>query len=538
MVRAKTKIDELSETDRKSLVERLLKLQDKKCYLCGENIDLDLDKVAIDHIIPITNAPSLDNESNWALVHLNCNSEKEAKDMRLARILLRYKKDKKNNSKLTLKDVLSIFGGSKKPLRIKIVDNKAILKYEDGDQELQKELEVYEDKKNSFKSIYTVLPIEYIFHDSELNPRGIGDNVKAIIDEFFHGNPQLHVCLCRITIQNNEGQVLLFDGQHKATAQIYDGVRHLPVRVFINPDKERLKEVNRRAHKELRQIEFFKSILDELGSDIFADEFKKFLDDPENRMKSEKAFIDSLPYDRREEMKGYLKNNIKAMIKQPPKGENKFFKFVEQGAARSKVWPISYDSVEKTVFHFFVDLTPCEYELPKEENEDYVRILERDNVIRLTNLIADKVLIEFFDESIGVFKIEDRLQKGENIPEYHLRAYRIFRPRVFLVWCEFLAEAIGQILLIRKRINKNMKDKGRIFWVKLAEEDWQDIERMIDALASHKIWMDKTKVVSNILIETHTDKVRKFLEQGEIEGLGKVLDEPIDTSFFTSALNN
>jgi len=77
-------------------------------------------------------------------------------------------------------------------------------------------------------------------------------------------------------------KVLQFDGQHKAVSQLYNERKYLILRIFIKEDKEKLKETNWRAHTELRQIEFFKSISARVGSGIFAKRFRKYLESTED----------------------------------------------------------------------------------------------------------------------------------------------------------------------------------------------------------------------------------------------------------------
>ena len=66
--------------------------------------------------------------------------------------------------------------------------------------------------------------------------------------------PQLHLSLVRI---DNE-KLKVFDGQHKAVAQILLGARKLVVRIFLNPNIDRLTETNTNAGSTLRQIAFDK----------------------------------------------------------------------------------------------------------------------------------------------------------------------------------------------------------------------------------------------------------------------------------------
>ena len=62
---------------------------------------------------------------------------------------------------------------------------------------------------------------------------------------------------------------MLFDGQHKAAAQIFLNTRNLPVRVFINPDTKKLIDTNLHAGTTLKQVAFDKSVISGLGSLIY-----------------------------------------------------------------------------------------------------------------------------------------------------------------------------------------------------------------------------------------------------------------------------
>src|SRR5439155_1943248 len=72
------------------------------------------------------------------------------------------------------------------------------------------------------KSFVGMMPFTCIHHDEDINPRSIAD-LEPMIEEFYNGNPQLQPSLATLTIKGNEGKapILVFDGQHKAAAQLY-----------------------------------------------------------------------------------------------------------------------------------------------------------------------------------------------------------------------------------------------------------------------------------------------------------------------------
>lgn len=261
----------LSKDEKKELTKRLMRCQGNTCFLCQHEIKLKADETEIDHIVPIAD-DGRDEEGNWALLHPSCNSKKRAKNLNLARILIKWDSlREKYGGALSIQQILTKFGGDKEEVYIEESGGKISLRF----SEENREFTLYTDPSNSnYKFFFGLLPISILTHDIELNPRKIIDIDKLII-EFWRNNPQLHVALCRVHFEGNNGKskILLFDGQHKTAAQILLGRKEVPVRVFVNPPKDNLKEVNRRAHKELRQIEFFRSVLDSLGEDIFSVNF-------------------------------------------------------------------------------------------------------------------------------------------------------------------------------------------------------------------------------------------------------------------------
>ena len=68
----------------------------------------------------------------------------------------------------------------------------------------------------------------------------------------------------------------MFDGQHKAAAQILIGSRKLPVRVFVEPDLNVLLQANTNAAEKLRQVAFDTAVMRHLGSTLYAERVKQY----------------------------------------------------------------------------------------------------------------------------------------------------------------------------------------------------------------------------------------------------------------------
>jgi sugar lactone lactonase YvrE len=79
-----------------------------------------------------------------------------------------------------------------------------------------------------------------------------------------------------MTSKGGKSAVHVFDGQHKAAAQIMLGAKAMPVRVFIDPDPDTLITTNTNAGTTLKQVAFDKSVQRHLGSTLYRDRIERF----------------------------------------------------------------------------------------------------------------------------------------------------------------------------------------------------------------------------------------------------------------------
>jgi len=532
--------------------ERLYKFQNGKCFLCDEPLDLNnVKNMHLDHKkAQAEKGP--DDESNWVLLCSNCNLKKSDMPLQLAKNRLQFERDKKKyGESFTLGKVFDIMrnGAEGKPLLMrKMGGNMIELEFiEETGTQVKRQLHVCDDVvATGTKSVFLELPLSHLFHDSDLNPRAISEKDVNLIDEFYYRNPQLHFCLGRIERIEELGDSMkikawVFDGQHKAAARLYNGWRTLPVRLFIEYDYEQLKQTNFRAHTDLVQMEFFKSITSEVGSGVFADAFKQYLEKHSRENVTENIFLQSieLPRDRSEmsrHFKQWLEYNILHPEKNNPSRQNKMTPFIEGEKTRKRQKPISYDSFEKSIMRYFVYMYPSDDLIApsgSEHSTSYLRFEERDNLIKLMNMIADKILIGKFDITKGADKLENRLSKGEKFLDDHVRAYRIFRPRVFEVWCEVLREVVKTSLKIKGKLSEKNAHDGKILWCKLSNDDWQQMDAMLNKIFNHKVWETKDREMIEAIGTTKKDIAEAFITEGKI-GDKKAFEPPINTQYLLS----
>ena len=162
--------------------------------------------------------------------------------------------------------------------------------------------------------------------------------------------PQLHIALAWWAPEpDGAGQLKVFDGQHKAAAQILLGVKELPVRVFVQPDTNVLLQANTNAGDKLRQVAFDTAVIRHLGSSLFVERIRQY-----QTMKgfredyygfSERDLVSFFRGERREST--LVVDSVRDQMTHST--ENRLKEFVEwsgKGADR----PLAYSTIERTFF--------------------------------------------------------------------------------------------------------------------------------------------------------------------------------------------
>ena len=342
----------LTPDQRKALEKRLYETQEGKCFICEKPIDLVLhaDAIDIDHVEPLKTGGK-DDPANFALTHASCNRSKQARDLRVARVLARFLSVKdevaNENRGPNLGDVLRRYAGAVFDLPLRVQDGTVSYSLPDMHRNEVVRVPLYSDELSGLQYFFVKLPIEYLFHNDRINPRAIGGSLNGLIEEFHKKRPQLQVCLAWAEMKPNDLKikVRVFDGQHKATAQVLLGVRELPMRVFLNPNLDTLLTANTNAGTTLRQIAFDKSVQRHLGSALFLDRLERYRkdrglpSDAENF--SERDLVNHFKGEWRE-MRRYILDAVRDGITHHP--DNKLKDYIEFGG-KGKERPLSYSSM-------------------------------------------------------------------------------------------------------------------------------------------------------------------------------------------------
>lgn len=484
-------LDALSGDEYKALSKKLWAIQNHRCFICEEEIDLDVQTTNIDHIHPLVTGGK-DEENNFAITHEYCNKSKQDADLVVAKKIVQLDKILKaaENKKESpsLKHVLSCNGGAKYPFKFKIENGNLIYSFDElGDTKVRK-TEFFIDELSKEQTAYINVPIEYLFHDDFLNPRGLNSSVNLLIKEFYKSNPQLQIALARM----DGNKIKLFDGQHKTVAQIMLGVKKIVIRLFINPDLDRLMETNLNAGKKLRQIAFDKSIVRQLHDTLYAERIRKYQTDhslaEDDYSFSEQQLVEHFKGEKGN-VKTYIINSQKNAVTHDQKNKlQAYINFEGRGFAL----PLSYSTFEKTLLATFINAktvlsSPINYKAEEGLNP---RTLEKEQLVQLCSLIAETFLIGKYDDNIGTNKIENSIAtgKGSSIPDEHLIACRFFKEEVMYNWIKYIE------LLIKNyfAFTGAMYDDQNLFQQKFPDKLWENIQVFLENMHNLPVWRDRS----------------------------------------------
>lgn len=521
-------LSSLNEQDYGALTMKLHEIQNGICYICQKPIDLSLHETNIDHIIPLA-IKGKDTEDNFAVTHESCNKSKQDSNLNVARVLHKLKIlqediQSKDNRTASLKDVLSLCNGSKYDFKYKIEDNSIVYSFSETADTTIYKTSIYTDSISSEQTTFIEVPLEYIHHDSLINPRGINSSISLLVKEFYKGNPQLHLTLARI----NDGKIQVFDGQHKAVAQILLGSKQLLLRLFINPNIERLTETNTNAGSTLRQIAFDKSIMRQLNNTLYYERIKKYQSDhnigEDNFDFSEEQLVEYFKGEN-VNIKKYIIDSIKHSITYSKDNELKDFIDFE---GKAKELPLSYSAFEKTFLSLFIDSklileTNIGYKTDEGLNP---REVEISQLVKLLNLIAAEIYIGKFKPDIGVNRIEQRIisKKDLDISDDHLVAYRISKEEIIYNWLLYLKKVIENYFANTGKLYESNK----LFQEPFPEQLWKNMTYFIRNLKLLPLWKDRSMASTIFSGKNNYDFWKVTFETGKTPEGVQVLAKPLN----------
>ena len=222
------------------------------------------------------------------------------------------------------------------------------------------------------------------------------------------------------------------------------------------------------------------------------------------------------------EMKRYILDSVRDAITHNP--ENKLKEFVDFGG-RGKEKPLSYSTIEKTFYSFFIyqDVldTSLNYRLEEGENP---REIEKEQILNLMNIVAEELFIGKFDPDIGTYKLENKIQKGDDIPEEHLIAYRMSKEEIIYNWLRYVEQIIKNYFIMQGKPIQESK----LFEYRFPEPLWERIRIFIRNLSNLPLWVNRELASTIFGGKQNYEYWQTIFETGKTPQGFQVLAEPLD----------
>lgn len=443
----------------------IVRKRSPECFICGEKLK-DNDIVEYDHIRSLKRGGTNDL-SNFASVHRSCHRGKGTRDLE------EYKEDRR------LKEVFGRYKEFKdickdpQPFVFKIDEEKGIINFE------EKIIPLWRCPNTKLCYFYYPIPKEFLASDTEVQPRPLEQSRLYKLAKHLRENFQLSPSVARLVTKDNK--FLLFDGQHKAAAQILgNNAERVDCKVFINPPLRMVHKIVEEAHDEygLRQQSFKTSIIARKFAEIYRKEIEKWKELHPGIQPSEKSIlIDQMGYS-----SGKAKKFINYTISDNILNDEDcaMAGYVSEG--REKDYPMTRNMFNKYLLKHLIREKPLEVGLETPEN---FRREEHENLRTILNLIA-------------VYSLNERWNPRNPESEFHKIAVNIYKEIPFRYLTFLLAETIS--FIVRQRI-----EEGVCYRKPFDEDERRRIETVCDRLFNHALWKDpyyqatfKTKDINEV----------------------------------------
>lgn len=444
---------QLSDLEKKNVLEQ----HGRRCFVDGEPVASD-DPIEFHHIKPYSEEgpTTLDNIAPVCKTHhltIGTMSLQEYRDK------LEIGKFFEGGEPKYLDDLIH-FKRGRSGLKIthEIRDNMIILYFENSGHEYP----LHSCLATGWKYFYATLPVENIENDKELQPRPLREASLWGLYRHFQINTQLAPSICRI---DEAGRMLLFDGQHKAAAQIWSGRPMIECKVYLHPDSRILKETNLQAHGPFRQMSFYSHELMKKYADVFGEDWAEYIGTEGE--KSESGFLKFLVY-KRKKTKAQARNEIclalyNEILDDP---SNKLTRYLSE-KNKGRRQPLTFARLKKTFLQLLVP-PPVTDEF---ESDTDFRKDERKNLVRLMNVVAEEGL--------------DGKWAPERDDSTHKKTERIFSAGAVRAWVVLLRDAINTHLR-----HYTEEERHQFFYRKIPDLEFEYFSRFVSRIFSHKIWDD------------------------------------------------
>ena len=348
---------------------------------------------------------------------------------------------------------------------------------------------LYECPVTGTKYFYAVIPAKYLKNDLELQPRPLRKKALWNLYRHLRKHTQISPSICRI----DNSHMLLFDGQHKAAAQIWAGRTEVECKVYLEPDAIALKETNLIAHEKLRQMSFYSITLYKKYADIFKHDWNEYME-LESGEKSESGFVRFLQSSKNQSKAQANKKILSALMNDVlDNPDNKLVEYIAE-KNRTRKNPLTTHRLKITFFREFMVPPPTDVEF---ESEDDHREDEKKNLVQLMNIVAEETLVG---------KWNPQARDAE-----HKKAKRIYLSGSVRGWVPLLKDVIAQVLLVY-----DTDERKRIFFREISDDDFEIVKKRVERLFSHTVWVDPDPDIDKQLKVNDASHTKDFMKEKDL----------------------
>jgi len=450
--------DRVNPTDEQKA--EILRIHGMRCFIDGHPIDSE-DDLEFDHVVPVA-AGGATTVDNLAPVCRKHNRQKRTMSLSEYRDYLRLNAFFSDGMPKYLDDVIKARGhrlGEAFQYEIGKLTDIVTVYFENGPRAFS----LYTCPITGWQYFYALIPIQYLKNDIDLQPRALRQESMWGLYRHFQRNTQLAPSICRL---DGTGTLLLFDGQHKAAAQIWAGRQSVECKIFIRPEAKSLKETNLEAHQSYRQMSFYSSELMKKYADICGEDWNEYAM-LEGR-KSENGFVEFLVNVKKKsaaKAKGEVEQATQWRILNDP--ANKLNDFTSE-KNRARRQPLTHYRIKKTIFRHLLSPIPSDIEF---ESSQDLRNTEERNLIRLMSIIAGEGLVDRWNPELA--------------DAMHQRTERIFSAGAVRAWVRILRDILNahlQLYLL------GPEEAHRVMWRELADGQFEWIRKFIRRIFAHSVW--------------------------------------------------
>jgi hypothetical protein len=481
---------QISDDEKILILERFGRI----CYATGHVISED-DEVHFDHIraFIFDGATEIDNIAPMCQTH---NLQKGRLPLEDFRVKLRMDDFFSLGQALTLKQELDYFKSKK---IISTFGETVYYKNQSDEIELEflnkkETFRVYSCPITKWKYFYAILPVEIINSDDDedkvvgLQPRYLIQDKVFELYRHFQRNTVLSPSIARLY----KNKILVFDGQHKIAASLWNERKEFELKIYIEPEPNKLNQTNIAAHDKFAQTRFYSSIMvAKLGSQ-FGKQFEEYKNIEDQEKKTEAGFV---KYVRLSEQLSTFEVNRRftSFLYDSVLDEstNKLTRLVSKSNRSTAEYPITIDMLSKSLFASFLYRNPTDDDLT---SKDFKRDKEIGNVIRLCNIIDEEILHSW-----------DSTKTNNDLTQNKLN--RMFRSKSIMAWSELLRDAISARLEI-----SDQDEKAQLFYREINDDGFDKIRKVVRRLVDWSTWATPVGAEIDRVLADNKSEVKKFFK--------------------------